>query len=85
MFVNASIVGIVQIHKLLEKKMNNLQNWKNIIVWFFQLGPLTHLDKMEPSPIDERCNIFMNDNEILVEEKNEHESFERLETSQVLN
>jgi hypothetical protein len=65
--------------------MHNLQNWKNIIVWSFQLGPLTHLDKMEPSPIDKRCNIFMNDNEILVEERNEHERSERSKASQVLN
>lgn len=65
--------------------MHNLQNWKNVIVWFFQLGPLTHLDKMEPSLIDERCNNFMYDNEILLKERNEHESFERSETSQVRN
>ncbi len=65
--------------------MHNLQNWKNIIVWFFQLGPLTHINKMEPNPIDKRCSIFMNENEILAEERSEHERSEISKASQVLN
>jgi len=87
MFINASIVGIVQIHKLLEveKKCVIYKIEKHIIVWFFQLGPLTHFDKMEPSLVNKRCNIFMNENETLVEERSEHERSERSKTSQILN
>jgi hypothetical protein len=40
---------------------------------------------MEPSLVNKRCDIFMNENETLVEERSEHERSERSKASQILN